>query len=352
MHSESKFEVIRTLVAILIALLLAFIIILFVSQEPITAFLKLITGPFSSLRHFGNIIETAIPLIFTGLSISVMFQANQFNLAAEGAFFIGGVVATIAAIHFNLPPVIHPLVAIVLGAVAGGIVCLISALLKVKWNASELVSSLMLNYIFFLLGIYIINYFLRDPNAGAMVSYQFKDNAMLSRLIPRTRIHTGLFIAALCIVLMYLFLYRTKWGYALRMTGLNQSFAEYSGINTVKVIIYSQLLGGITAGIGGATEILGMYNRFQWQALPQYGFDGVIVAIIARNNPVFIPIAAFFLAYLRIGADIMSRYTDVQNEMVAVIQAVMIMLIAAQGFLAKYRHKMIVKGAKQHGKLS
>ncbi|KUK15620.1 MAG: ABC-type uncharacterized transport system, permease component [Petrotoga mobilis] len=352
MNRESKFEVIRTLTAIFIAFLLAFIIILLVSEEPIHTFFMFTTGPFDSLRHVGNIVEAAIPLMFTGLAIAIMFKANQFNLAVEGAFFIGGVAATIAAINFKLPPVIHPMIAITFGAVAGAIVCLIPALLKVKFNASELVSSLMLNYIFFQIGIYIINYFLRDPYAGAMMSYKFQENAKLATLIPKTRIHMGLIISVVCIILMYLFQYKTKWGYALRMTGHNKNFAEYSGINTSFVIIYSQLLGGLIAGIGGATEILGMYNRFMWQALPQYGFDGVIVAIIARNNPLFIPLGAFFLAYLRIGADIMSRYSDVPSEMVAVIQAIVLVLIAAQGFLEKYRHKTILKEAKDYGKFS
>lgn len=352
MLSESKFEVVRTLAAIFIAFVVAFILILFVSEEPISSFLMFTTGPFDSLRHFGNIVEGTIPLMFTGLAIATMFKANQFNLAAEGAFFMGGVAATIAAINFKLPPVIHPIVAITFGAVAGAIVCLIPALLKVKFNASELVSSLMLNYIFFQLGIYIINYFLKDPYASAMMSYKFQESAKLAVLIPKTRIHMGLIISAGCIILMHLFQYRTKWGYALRMTGHNKSFAEYSGINTSLVIIYSQLFGGIIAGIGGATEILGMYNRFQWQALPQYGFDGVIVAILARNNPLFIPIGAFFLSYLRIGADIMSRYTDVPAEMVAAVQGIVILLIASQGFLEKYKHKRVAKEAKYFGKFS
>ncbi len=99
------------------------------------------------------------------------------------------------------------------------------------------------------------------------------------------------------------------------------------------------------AGMGGAVEVLGLYRRFTWQMLPGYGWTGVIVAILARNNPLYVPLAAFFLAYLRIGADIMSRQTDVQNEFVAIIQGVIIILVAAEAFLSQRRHKLVVKEA-------
>jgi len=346
MQKNTLFEFLRTAIAILIAILLAFIIIFFISKDPLSAINEFLLGPISSFRHFGNVIEMVIPLIFASLAVSVMFQAKQFNMGAEGSFFIGAVAAAAIGIKFKLPGVIHPLVAIAAGGIVGGAANFIPAFLKARWKASELVSSLMLNYIMFDLGIYFINYYLRDPYAGAMVSYQVNPTANLPQFIPRTRIHAGVFIAILAVIVVYYFLYRTRWGFALRMTGINSMFADYSGINTNMVILYSQVIGGVIAGVGGATELLGMYQRFQWQALPGYGFDGIIVAILARNNPLLIPVAAIFLAYLRIGADLMSRMTDVPSEMVAVIQAIMIMLIAAEAFLSYWRHKMVVREAK------
>ncbi|MCK5250084.1 MAG: ABC transporter permease, partial [Spirochaetaceae bacterium] len=112
-----------------------------------------------------------------------------------------------------------------------------------------------------------------------------------------------------------------------------------------RAIILSQVIGGFIACMGGSIELLGMYRRFEWQYLPGYGWTGVIVAILARNNPVYVPVAAFFLAYMRIGADIMSRSTDMPNEFVAIIQGIIIILIAATSFLSKQRHKMVVKEA-------
>ncbi|MDF2672116.1 MAG: transporter permease [Clostridiales bacterium] len=347
MRSEKLFELLRTLVAIVLALLIAFIIIFFVSQQPGEALSKLLFGPVTKLRYFGNVIEMAIPLTFTGLGVCVMFQAKQFNMGGEGAFFIGAIAAAVVGILVPLPSFIHPIAAIIAGGLVGGGFLYITAKLKTKWNASELVSSLMLNYILLYLGLFIINYTLRDANAGAMVSFKLKTTALIPNLIPKTRIHFGLLLVIAMIIITYYFLYRTKWGYAIRMTGLNQKFADYSGINTTSVVVYAQVIGGIIAGIGGATELLGMYTRFQWQSLPGYGWDGMMVAILARNNPVLVPIAAFLLAFLRIGADLMARMTDVPSEVVSIIQAIMIILVAAESFLSTWRHRIIVKKAKE-----
>jgi general nucleoside transport system permease protein len=345
LKSLKAFEFGRTLLAILIALALALVIILFISEVPGEALKYFLLGPLDSLRHIGNVVEMMIPLIFTGLAISVMFSAAQFNLGAEGAFFFGAIGASFIAVNWTLPIVIHPIVAILWGGAIGALFCGIPGLLKIKWGASELVSSLMFNYIAFFFGLYLINYFLRDVNAGAMVSYPLAQSAKLVMLIPRTKVHFGIIIAIGMILLTALFLFRTRWGYRIRVLGKNITFAEYAGINTAATIVLSQVAGGFIAGMGGAVEVLGLYRRFSWQLLPGYGWTGVIVAILARNNPLYVPVAAFFLAYLRIGADIMSRKTDVPNEFVAIIQGVIIILVAAEAFLARRRHKMVVKGA-------
>lgn len=344
---EISFQLLRTLIAILVALLIGFVIICLVSKQPVDTFLTFLFGPFSSARRFGNMIELAIPLTFTGLAVAMAFQASQFNIGAEGQFFLGAVAATIVGISVSLPPVLHVLMALAAAVVVGALAGYVPGILKARWGASELVSSLMLNYVFFRLGIYFINYHFRDTTAGAMVSWPLRDSSWLPQFLPPTRVHAGLLIAAGAVAFAYLFLYRTKWGYALRMTGLNEKFAKYAGIGTASVIVYSQVVGGGIAGLGGAVEMLGIYRRFQWMALPGYGWDGIIVAILARNNPLSIPLGALFLAYLRIGADIMARMTDVSAEMVTVIQGVMILLVTAQAFLAGWKHRVVVKEATE-----
>ncbi|HLT58347.1 MAG: ABC transporter permease [Limnochordales bacterium] len=347
MKGEIAFEVLRTLVAVALALALGLLIIYLVSEEPWEAFATLVTGPLTTTRRFGNFIEMAIPLIFTGLAISVVFQASQFNIGAEGQLFLGAVAATMVGIAFQLPPFLHVTAALGAAILAGALGGLVPGFLKARWGANELVSSLMLNYVYYRLGLYIINYHFRDERAGAMVSFRLAETAWLHQFWPPTRLHGGLFIALAAVVLTYLFLYHTRWGYALRMTGINASFAAYSGIAVGTVILYAQVLSGGIAGLAGGVEMLGILRRFQWQMMPGYGFDGIIVAILARNHPLLVPLAALFLAYLRTGADIMARMTDVTAEMVTVIQSVMILLVTAQAFLQQYRHRAVVRATRE-----
>lgn len=349
LSKDLQFESLRMSLAIGIALVLALVIIFLVSDMPGLAIRKLFLGPLESKRRFANVIELAIPLTFTGLAVTVMFKANQFNMAGEGVFYIGGVIASIIGIKMTLPGLIHPVVAVLISGVIGGLIAMIPSIIKLKWDASELVSSLMLNFILLNIGLYIINNFYRDITAGAMASEKLSETVLLNKIVGGTRIHGGLIVVILVTILVHLFVNKTKWGYTLRVTGENMEFAKYSGINTTLVILYSQFIGGVLAAMGGSIEILGMYDRFKWQELTNYGFDGIIVAILAKEKPILVPVAAFFLSYIRIGADRMGSATDVTYEMVAILQGVIIMLVAARSFLAKYRQRSIVKEAKKHG---
>lgn len=352
MKDEKRFQIVRTLAAVGLALLLGFVVTLLVSKQPLEAFTYFITGPFTTVRRFGAFLEAAIPLTFCGLAVSLVFAAGQFNIGADGQFFIGASAATAAGIFLHLPPVIHTIVSLACGVAAGALAGLIPGFLKSRWGASELVSSLMLNYVLFQLGMYLLTYKIRDPDVGALASRQVLPSSWLAQFIPSTRLHTGVFILIATVVFCYYFLYRTKWGYETRMVGQNRSFALYSGMSVAAVTLYTQIISGGIAGLSGAVEILGIHRRFQWLASPGYGFDGVIIAILARNNPLLVPIGAVFLAYLRTGADVMAMYSDVTAEMVSIIQAVIILLVTAEAFLSGYRHKMVVKEVKRRATAS
>ncbi|ASA24101.1 ABC transporter permease [Paenibacillus donghaensis] len=347
MFKVKYFEVIRTSAVIVIALAIAFLIISLVSDQPVKTIGIFLWEPISTKGHIGNVIEMAIPLMFTGLAVSLLFRANMFNLGAEGIFYFSGVVTSVLAIHLTLNNWLHPLVAILAGSLVGALLSAIPGILKAKWNANELVTSLMFNNILFGVGLYLLNYHLRDAKAFANVSFKFEKTAQLDKIFQGTRIHTGLIIVLVLIVAAHLFLYKTKWGYELRMTGVNREFARYSGMRTAKVIILVHLIAGFIAGMGGSVEVLGMYNRFQWASLPGYGLDGALVAMLAKNNPLSVIASALFLAYIRIGADLMSRLSDVPSEMISIIQAVIILLISAEQFLKFWKNRMLLKEAKE-----
>ena len=345
MNSVKRFDMFRMLFSILIALLISFILIFCVSDQPLTAIGYLLTGPFSSKRNLGNVIETMIPLIFTGSGVCIMFSANQINLATEGAFHLGGLVSAAVVLGLGTTTGIVSIpVALITSALAGGLFCTIPALMKIKTTASEMVSSLMLNYISLWLCTFVVMKFLVDPSVGA-ATYVLP--VAMPKLVKGTNIHLGLIFALLVAVLGYVFLYKTKIGYELRITGENEEFARYSGINVVKVILISQLVGGIIAGLGGGVELLSpLYDRFSWMSLLGYGWDAIIICTLAKKNPLYTPLAALFLAYLRTGASIMARYTDVTLEIVQITQGLIILLVVAEQFLSGMKHKIIAKEAK------
>lgn len=343
----SRFEIVRFLVAVLIAFAVSFAILSIFTDNPVDAIVNLLIGPLTSVRRFSTVIEKVIPLTFSGLAVCVMFRANQFNLAAEGAIYFGALISAMVAIFMGGNPILVTIVAILCSGIVGAIICAIPGYLKVKWNASELVISIMLNTVLLFLGTFLFNRYIRDINSAYAASYTFSSGVNLPVLISNTRLHAGIFIVAAFVVLIYIFLNKTKWGYKITVTGSNLDFAKNAGIHTARIIMLAQLVGGFVAGVGGGVEMLGLYTRFQWMSLPGFGFDGVVLNIIAKGNPKYIPLAAFLISYIRIGADYMYRQSNVASEIVAIIEGVLIILIAASAFLSKWKHNRTIKISTQ-----
>lgn len=345
MQTSRLFDSARVAAAITISLIIAIGIISLVSKEPLLALSYFLRGPVYSLAHIGNVIEMAIPLSFAGLSCAILFKSNLFNLGAEGLFFSSALLSAMLASQLPLPHVVSPLFITLCGGILGGLLGCIPCVLYLKWRTNMFVVSIMMNNILYGICMYLLNQN-RDLTAYAIVSPPFLQSAKLAKLIPGTRIHWGLVILIVCCMFLTWFISKTKWGYEIRMMGINQHFARYSGMSIPGVMFLVHALAGFVAGVGGSVEILGMYNKFQWTVLPGYGLDGALVALLARSNPAMVPLAAVFLAYIRIGTDMMSRMSDVSAEMVSIVQSVIILLISSQLLLQGLKNRVLLKEAK------
>ena len=351
------FNFLRGAAAILLALLVATVFIFLSSKQPLTSLKYLLLGPVISFKSTGAVFNTTsfltllaamIPTIFSGLAVCVMFSANQFNLAGEGVIMLGAFVGGLLGIYLKLNTGLHQVVCVLAAAVVGGLIMLIPALLKVKLGASEMVTSLMLNYVIMFVILHFLNFTFADRSKGATQSFPFQATAKIPEIVANgTKLTWGLVIALVFVVIIALFMYRTKWGYAIRMIGINQAFAQYSGIQVGAIIVLSQVVGGILAGMGGSIEMLGRYNTFLWRELPGYGWLGITIAILAKNNPIFVPVAALFIAYLDKGCQLMAINSDVPFEMIDIIQASIFLFFAAEQFLAKYRQRIVVRIAQR-----
>jgi len=341
------FNLMRTIIVILIGAVISIFIIFLVSKNALGSLKYLFLGPFLSTSRMGNILEFATPILFCGIAIAIPFQASQFNVGAEGAFFFSAAIGTAFALSVKLPGFVYVILTILVAGIVGALWGFVPGFLKAKWKVNMVVSTLMLNYIAYFIGLYIINYHFRDKSAGYLASYWLPQSDWLKQFIPGTRVHVGVFIAIACAFVAYYFLYHTKLGYEIRMTGFNFHFARYSGIDVFKVIVLSSMIGGFFAGLGGISEVMGIHRRFLWQISPGYGWDGVVVAIIGRNNPLLIIFASLFLAYLRIGGHVLNLLSDIPFEMVIVIESIIILLITAEAFLETMKYRITVKESER-----
>lgn len=346
---EAKFEALRTALAILIAIAIVLVIISLVSAEPLEAIKTLLIGPLTNMRQFGNVVMLMIPLTFTGLALSIVFKSNRINLSADGAFYLGSMVATIIGITSNLPTYLTVILAMAAGLICGAVIGFIPAYLNRKFQTSELVNSLMLNYIVSHFVLFLFINIFRNKDAAILETLPLKEGVDLGVIfrLGKVKIHWGFAIIIILTVLSYIVLYKTKWGYALRTTGSNEKFARYSGLKTGTVILLAQVIGTAIAGLGGAVEMLGRYSTFKFDRSPLFGFDGILIAALSRNNPIYVPLAAFFLAYIRIGADMINLTTDVPAEIISFVQASIILLVSAKSFLSKWKQKGIVKSTME-----
>ncbi len=342
MSDKLKVEIVRTALSIVIALVLLIFLIYFVSDEPLEALNQLFLGPLTSKRGFGNIIEEWIPLVFTGLAVSLIFSSNNFNLISEGAFFIGGLLAMVLSLTLNINPIVFWIILFVLTALSGAVTAGVPGYLKNKFDASEIVSSIMLISIIQFFGSYVLMYYFKDPEARIQASLPFPEEYKLPVIIKGTNVTIGLFFAIIAVVLIYVLFAHTKLGYKIRLTGGNENFAKVLGVNTSLTTLSTQLIGGALACFGGAVYMLSMFDYYSDMSY-NYGWDGIIVATLARNNPKYVAPAALFLAYLRAGAKIMNRRSDVPSEVIKIVQAIIILLIVAHGLLAKYEYKLLLK---------
>jgi len=336
----------RVGLAVLAALLAGLAMTALVSREPLHAYLVLLTGALPELRQvpgqgwewhrvvrFGTVIEDAITLTFLGLAVALPFRARQFSLGADGQLFLAALAATAASLALPGPAwLVLPAAALaaVLAGMAWGV---LPGLLKVRYRANEMVTSLMLNLVAIQFYRLAVSDWLIDPGAGYQVTPVLPAAARFAPILDHTNVTTMLFLAPLAVAAAWLLLMRTTLGYEIRLTGSAPAFARQAGLPVGRAVTLSMAAGGAFAALAGLHISNGLLQRMPVDLNPGLGYDGLLVALLARNEPRAVPWAALFYAYLRTGAQAMERSTDVSREMVLVIQALIILFVVAERLL-------------------
>jgi general nucleoside transport system permease protein len=315
-------------------------------QEMLEAYKALLVGSVGSLRAISATLTEATPLILTGLCAAIAFRAGLFNIGGEGQLLIGGMCAVLVGFSFSgLPAYVHLPLAIIAGLVGGALYGFIPGLLKAKTGAHEVIVTIMLNYISYLLVGYLLKSALfqregRNDPISKSVEPSAQMPALLHWLDPAMKVHLGLFIALGAAWFVWWLLFRTTTGFEFRAVGANPSAARYAGMSVTKVYILVMVIAGGLAGLAGAGQVLGVLNRASPGFSAGLGFDGLAVALLGRSNPWGVVGAALLFGGLTAGGQTMQASTDVGIDLISVIQALIIIFVAAPALIsAIYRVK-------------
>ncbi len=345
-------KIVIPIAAVFLALLVGAGVIALMGIDPWSAYRSLFIGSLSSRNAIAETLVKTIPLLFTALSFAFAKRCGLINLGAEGQLYIGAIFASTLGIYMpNLPAIIMLPLCIILGFIGGGLWGVLAGWLKVQFGASEVITTIMLNYI----ATYILSWLVTGPMIEPPGSFpqtpQVGLGAQLPRILPGTRLHAGLFIALAAIFVYWFFLFKTTTGYETRVVGLNPTAAEYAGIKPTRNLLLAMFIAGGFAGLAGTTEILGIQLRMFQDFSPNYGFDGIAVALLGQSGPIGILLAGILFGILRSGANMMQMLARVPIAVIYIIQAfVIIFVISSTYFEKKYNkrklEKMALKGAR------
>ncbi len=347
---ERVLNMIIVIAALLIALIIGALLFIIAKGNPFKAYAVMFTRPFTSLFGVTEVLVRAAPLMLVGLGIAIAFRSGILNIGGEGQILIGAITGAVVALAFpGLPKIILlPMVFIASflgGAFWGGI----AGWMRSYLNVNEILSTVMLNYIAMQVYMFLIRGPLIDPKevsygTGVPQTAIFSKNAWLAKLIPGTRLHSGIIIAVVLAVAVYILLWKTTIGYRMRAVGIEPKAARTAGMNVKAYLLLAMLLSGGFAGMAGAVEITGIHHRALESISAGYGFSGIVVALFGGLHPLGIIPSSIVFGLLIVGSDMMQRAVNVPASIILSIQGLIILaIVSSQIFLVnpKYKEKII-----------
>lgn len=338
--------------SIFVSLIIGAFIMLANGRNPIIGYASLLQGAFGSKYSIATTLAKTVPLVTTGIATAISFRSGIFNIGGEGQLYLGAFGATLIGITFvNLPGIIGIPLAILASAIAGGLYALLPAILRVKYNIDEVIVTIMLNTVAVLFTGYLANYPFASEVGKMGATEMVGEGYQFSKLVRLSTLNTSIFYVIIISILMYYLLEKTSIGYELKMVGQNSNFSKYGGINVKKRMIFAMVISGALCGIAGAFEVLGVHHRFLQNISPGYAWDGMLISLIVKNNPVGVVLMSLFFGALKTGSISMENATGIPSELVSVIQSIIILFIAGEaGFKNKIKNYYInKKGSRKVG---
>lgn len=343
---EAALAVLVPLLAIAVALLVGAVAVLAAGESPLAAYAELLRGAFGTQTNLAATLTRSIPIILTGLAVGFAFRAGQFNIGAEGQMIMGALgSAVVANALAGLPLVLLVTAAVVAGCLLAALWAGLAGFWQVRYGAPLVITTLLLNFVAALFASYLVSHPLRDLTGGGALAQtpMIPAEIRLPVIVPGTRLHLGVMAILLLPLAIAWFQRRTVLGYSMRITGLNPKFAEYGGVPMRRLVLLTMLASGAIAGLAGVVEVLGIHFRYidNMVTAPGFAWTGLVAALLALANPLATVASGFFLAALEVGAAGMQRNTAVPPQLVDVVQATIIALVAARLGLGEAIRKLV-----------
>jgi simple sugar transport system permease protein len=329
--------------AVVFTLLVSALLVLWAGAPVAQTYGLLFTGGFGSVFALSETLTRAIPLMLTGLAAAVAFKARLFNIGAEGQLYAGALAAVaVGGLHGGTGFDVHPALLFVLmmlaAALAGALLLLGPALMKARLGVDEVVTTLLLNFIVLLLVSLMLDGPMKDPTAmGWPQSVALVGDLELSKLIPQTRVHTGLLWGVALATGLWVLMKYTVLGFDIRAVGANARAAAFAGVSVTRTVVLVALLSGGLAGLAGAIEVAGRTSYLTLDMSPGYGYSGIVIAMLAGLHPLGVVLGSVFVAGVLVGADSMSRVVGVPTYIADVIVATSLIAVLVATLLAQYR---------------
>ena len=336
---SQRASIIVPFVSIILALVAGGVLILAAGQNPIAVYRAMIDGALGSKSGIAETFVKTTPLLLTGLGVAVAFRMKLWNIGGEGQLYLGAIFATWAALYgFNSASgwVIVP--AMVVAALVGGALWgLIPGALRAYLGVNETITTLMLNYIAIQLAEWLVHGPWKDPASfGFPGTPQFPDAAWLPNY-GTTRVHLGLIFGIVAAIILWVMLRRTRWGYEISVMGESDRVAHYAGMPTKRTILLVMALSGALCGLAGMSEVAGIGHQLQRNLSPGYGYTAIIVAWVARLNPIGIIGVAFGLAVVLVGGDQLQMTMSLPAAIAPMLQGIILFFLLGGELLTRYR---------------
>ena len=356
-HTERRLRVTswHATLSVLLSLVVGFIAIsiVFIAKgvNPFYAFRRIFGGSFGSFYGLKETVTKAIPLITIGTGLVIAFKGKFWNIGAEGQLLMGATCGTWVALNLGptLPgPVTVPLM-FVAGFLGGGILGAIPAVLKVRFGTNEVISTLMLNYVAAeLVQLLVVGPWKGETQHGFPYTDSFPESAVFG-LLPGSRIHTATLVVALVTAgVLFLVIYRTRFGYEVRVIGENPDAARYAGISFLRTLVIMMFVSGGIAGLAGVGEVGGIHHHlsYPYSISAGYGYTAIIVAWLARLNPLLVLVSGFFFAGIKVGGDAIQISLNLPAATVEVFNGILLLFLIVGDYFLHNRVRVRIAGGK------